>query len=394
MTVGALWLKRYAWAVAFVAGTVCAEPTGHKTPSSADARGRPLEHVSLLVNPAKFDPVALLRGLDKDQCLPDRILVQVLDCGETVFATQSKVFRLASGLTGKDRLGDVAEWAHDRNLECWAALDLLRWLPIKEPQAFNPFKKHPDLEAGNPVGTTSQIPEGKFASPFNPKARQALVDLVKELVTKYPDLDGLLLCCRLPSNWTLGFDEPSRAAYIRHRQIDPIDLYLYGSHPEEKDPEVREYYNWRLNTVGELIGELASAFRERATLGSGAKVAVIGRGDFYDGTLKHQARTCDDWLTWAVKGYVDEVVIEAIWKDETAPQAWESATKLLGKCQRKLPLTAWLTTRALYKQYNLMKGWTFFREHGEGVQRIIIDPYYDRCVGDAKVILRAATATQ
>ena len=374
-----------ACAVALLVTSAVAQPGATGPPPKPAPGPWPLSHVSVWLTPTQYDPVPTLRWLDQQKLQPDRVIVQALDCGMTAFATKSAVLACAPNVAGKDPIGDVGEWAHARGIECWAALDLFRWWQKIEPQAFDPFEKHPELQAISFEQSTDPIGEGKFASPCNPKVKPVLVDVVRELVTQYPDFDGLVLCCRLPEGWMHGFDEGARAAYIRYRQIDPLDLTMYDDHPETRDPEVQQFFNWRLDTVGALLGELVQVFRQAVPKG---KVAVVGRGDQYNLTPKVQARTCSDWLTWVAQGYADEVLIDAAWKDESARAAWDAATHLLEKSQRKVPLTCLLTSRPNWWPYGPTEAWPIFAERGRGIDRVAVEGYFARCEDEVKPVLQ------
>ena len=354
-------------------------------PTPAAATPLRLGNLSLVVSPGRFDALPVLAVLDQERLLPDRIIVQALDCGEAAFAAQSSFFRQAKHLVGTDPLGDVGEWSHARGIECWAALDLLQWWCDAQANASDPFAEHPTLQALNFPGTEGAAAFGKFASPFNPATREALCGLVRNLVIGYPDLDGLLLTCRLPTGDTLGFDEPSRAAYIRYRQVDPVDLMLSGDHPKERDPEVREYYDWRLRMVGELVGCVAKEFRAGV---SRRRVAVLGRGDYYDLIPKVQARLCMDWLTWVVRGYADELLLEDGWD---SLEKWNKARALLGKCGKPVLLTPLVTSRLWYGDHSLEAAWGRLKKHGASIQRVALDPYYEKYAGGAvQQVLREA----
>jgi uncharacterized lipoprotein YddW (UPF0748 family) len=324
--------------------------------------------------------------LDRERLYPDRVIVQVLDYGQTAFATRSALFAVAPELVGTDRLGDVGEWAHARGIECWAAVDLLRWCRPTEAGELDPFRKQPEFMALDEHGVALRQPDGKFASPFNPAVHDGLVEFVRELGANYPDLDGILLTCRLSVHLRmLGMDELSRVVYIGRRRLDPLDLRICCATPEE-DPEVREYFAWRLQMAGDLVGQVASAFRQAVPRG---KVAVVGQGNFYRLRAKLQATTCMDWLSWVTDRYADEVILEPDWGGLAY---WDEAANLMSKCRDPVPITALVTSRPAYQHYELMTAWNGYHGHGGAVDRVVVDPYYPEYLEDAEAILRRALA--
>lgn len=287
------------------------------------------------------DRSPFLEGLGEERKKLDRIIVTVFANGETVFplrklvSARSELFRQnLLYRTGKDPFAAFLREAVKLNLEVYAAFELLQWV---RPGATTPktlFDKHLELQELNAQFGCKGVEEGKFASPFHPEVRKALVQLIGEFAQRYPSVAGIVLNCRLSYGEVLGYSEAARVAYIRAKQIDPIDLIL-GTGQEEMEGLVREWYHWKRDQLSSLVGEIVRAYKAINPHGT---VAAVGLANFYRQKLGIRNLTCSDWLHWITEGHLEEVLLDERWSDPKNENLWAAALSLVRKTQRPVTL--------------------------------------------------------
>lgn len=278
------------------------------------------------------------RGARKDL---GRVFITVFANGETLWPSGSKLFPVCErSRSDPDQFGSFLQHCNQLGAEAYAALDVLQWVRPGAGAEKDAVTAHPELQELNLTFTCSRIEEGKFASPLSPAVREALVALVKDLGVHYPSLEGLLLNCRLSNGEVLGYSEAARVAYIRAKSIDPIDIILGGD--EEEEQYAREWYNWRIEQVASLVGELRKAFKASHPDG---KVAVLGSANFYRRKLGLRNKTLQDWLNWFLSGHVDEVLLDDPWLEEQNTGLFSGALVLVQKTGKQLLLRPLLCTR-------------------------------------------------
>jgi hypothetical protein len=259
----------------------------------------------------------------------------------------------------------------------YATLDCLHWgLPGTLPEE-DRFLQHPQLQELNWKFSCNSGSEGKFASPFHPQVRQALVNLVREIAARqhppFPPfarggVAGIALKCRLSLQEYLSYSEATRIAFIRAHRMDPIDIAL-----APKDPDgiraLQTLTRWRKQQVTDLVGEISRAFKEVRPDG---KVAAFGYANLY----RWQGRDApswlaEDWLSWAVEGHLDELILEGRW---TAPENRESyalAYQLLQKAGAKVAVTPMLVTRDGEKPVSLEEQLAVLQQQAP-VKRVLV----------------------
>jgi Glycosyl hydrolase-like 10 len=266
-----------------------------------------------------------------------RIIVPVLSGGETLHPTASTLFRQAERYRGKsDALRSLQTACRDKGVAVFVLLDCLQWVRPGAARDDDLLARHDELAERDATGGCGSVPvAGKYASPFHPRVRKALVTLVEEVADRYPDLDGVVLRCGLDSLAVLGFSESARAASIRALQVDPLQL-RFDSHAEEDITAVASWLNWRNQQVTELVHDLAAAYR-----GKNAKGKLVGLGsvNFYRLGLRRKNYSAEDWLNWAKTGSINEVLLEGVWTDSPNLEALARSRLLADKLGRPLRLT-------------------------------------------------------
>jgi hypothetical protein len=280
----------------------------------------------------------ITRVLDRPE---KRIMVTVFDGGATLFPSQSTLFPRMHRYEGKeDVLSVLLAQARQKGKTVYAGINCLHWTKAGAESEGEVLEKHPDLMERNQAGGCGLPAEGKYASPFHPRVREELQNLLREIGSRYPQLDGVVLQCRLPLGSLLGYSETARVAYIRTRQIDPIDIPLTGNEQEMK--LAADWFNWRIDQVGSLVKEMSQAFKAARP---GGKVAVVGYANWYRLPVGSRNTTLEDWLAWASSGVADEVVLECRWDEAANKNAYALARSLRDKTKKPVVLTPLLATQ-------------------------------------------------
>jgi len=254
----------------------------------------------------------------------------------------SSIFNQMAGYRNKDdSLKAIVGEAHAKNIPVYAYLDCLHWEKAGAVTEDNIFLVHPDLAEKNLVGNCGLPADGQYASPFNDAVKAALIDLIKVMNERYPDLDGVVLQNRLALGTVLGYSDAARSSYIESAGIDPIDIRLYGSQADLKI--ANQWVKWRMKQMEEFTGSLSKAFKAG---NPSKKVAVLSYASWYGLPLGLRNTSLDDWLRWALSGSVDEVMLESRWESKANKLAFDTARNLASRSGRAFPLDAVLRASA------------------------------------------------
>jgi hypothetical protein len=227
----------------------------------------------------------------------DRVFVSVFSNGRTVFPPGDLIFPQMPEYAGEvDLLDAFLRDSHRRGVKVYAVLDCLHW-QLGAEAIGGVLHKRPDLVEMNAVCLCVPEVDGLYASPLNPDVRQALVDLVEALGTRYPELDGLCLDLHLSRSELLGFSTVARAAAIRKIGLDPIDIGWPEQGTEVPDDvDTQAWFTFRLNTASEPVVALTDAFRRVCPH---AGIMVSGVAERVTWRLREQASFLGDWANWA-----------------------------------------------------------------------------------------------
>jgi len=221
----------------------------------------------------------------------------------------------------------MAAQLREQGVQVYGWVDALRWARTERPAPPDVFVQRPDLQELNSQYGCDAGFEGKFASPFHPEVGSLLEQLLRDLGAEYPDLDGLLLNCRLSLGELLGYSQTAREAYIREKSIDPADLLLGATAPQESAFN-REWIRWRLERMADLVAGLSKAYKEAS---KGKPLLVVGFANFYRWTPGQRNLLLQDWLRWLSLDYAQEVLLEAHWLEPYNRQAFALAKRLIDK---------------------------------------------------------------
>ena len=322
----------------------------------------------------------------KAQVPPKALIVSVFEEGRAAFPTQVELFASAQPVWTLEQLREVGKQSRAKGVALYGALDLFHWVPLGKASGDDMLAKQPELMEVNLQRTCNEQEEGRFASPWNPKVRESLLQLVGEVATKLDMLDGLVLDCRLTPGELLGYSDPARVEFILAQSLDPIDLLLDTDEPEEKR-YAEEWYRWRLATVTAFFGDVVEAYRKATSTPHGSRapqrvdttpsagaatqagaatklfsrarkhpapgaatqagaatkrVLVQALADLYRLTPRRRGAAAQDWLDWVVNGYVDGLLLEADWAADAGHKSgsYRSAADLLSRTGRQVTCTA------------------------------------------------------
>lgn len=234
-----------------------------------------------------------------------RVIVSCFAQGETLFPSENRMFARMALYEGRDHvLASFLTAAHLRGKQVYAFIDCLHWARSDTLPQRDPFRNNAELLERTANGGTG--PDGKYASPFNPKVGQILHGMVSDLALAHPQLDGLVLQCRLSNAAFLGYSKAARLAYLRAAKTDPATITLSDSKGQET-PAATAWRAWRVEQVAGLVRDLSDKFHSMNTK---AGVAVVGRIQYYRLSTTEQNTSLEDVLRWREASRIDELVLE------------------------------------------------------------------------------------
>lgn len=194
----------------------------------------------------------------------------------------------------QDALSGLVHQAHRQHLRLIPWFEYGLMLPPQSPIA----RKHPDW-----LTTTQSGSKGNgWLNPFHPQVQQFLVDLIVEVVQRYP-VDGIQLDDH--------FGLPIEFGY------DPYTIKLYqndhsGKNPPS-DPADPEWMKWRAERLTQLMGNIANAVND-------VRPETVVSLSPHAPNFAYQ-KYLQDWTRWVKLGLVDEVVVQVYRQDLAALKA-------------------------------------------------------------------------
>lgn len=278
----------------------------------------------LLVDPAAA-PAAALEAAGDQTLLKQfrRVHILVFTRGEILGPSPSPGLRQASGGNAMRAAAQLAEACHRANVEFYYALDLLRWGQSDAAES----QGEPGWFELGPSGTcTTAGDPTRYASPFHPDVKGTLVRLVQDVTGWSPRPAGLTLSLRLSPVEALGYSEAGRAAYIRARSLDPIDLV------DARD--LAQWARWREEYMTEVVRQVTGAVHARRP---DMDVVAWGTGMHYAQSPTLRGRTADSWLEWMARGFVSEALLDADWRQPWNRSAWAILRRVAAEGRATLP---------------------------------------------------------
>jgi uncharacterized lipoprotein YddW (UPF0748 family) len=237
------------------------------------------------------------------------LFVQAVGRGDAFYP--SSILPMSELLKGDldfDPLRYFLDRAHKRGLEVHVWVNLLYvWSSPRKPESPRHIvHRHSDWMVRRHESRLDDLDRDYYLSPAMPDVRAFLVDVIAEIIDKYP-VDGVHLdYIRYPTRDS-GFEEYARQIFFSRYYIDPVDLFERGEDTETlignpSYPGLRtEWYRWRARQVTDLLREIRKVQRERSpkmTL-SAAVIPHINRAREIYG---------QDWVRWANDGLLDIIV--------------------------------------------------------------------------------------
>jgi uncharacterized lipoprotein YddW (UPF0748 family) len=179
----------------------------------------------------------------------------------------------------------------------------------------NPFKALRQAVIGRDQGQLN---------PFHPEVQQFLIDLIVEVVQRYP-VDGIQLDDHFGLPIEYGYDAYTTALYQAE----------HGGKGPPGDGADREWMKWRADRLTQLMNRIHKAVK--ATRSSAIVSLSPNAADYAYRT------SLQDWLRWVELGLLDEVVVQ-LYRPSLADLQAELDRPDLKRLAPKIPLSIGLYT--------------------------------------------------
>jgi hypothetical protein len=188
--------------------------------------------------------------------------------------------------TGTDELSAALRECHARGLKVWVNFDVL-----SSPGS------HTELKARDVNGSILD-----WTCPSNPLAREHLYNLTRELITKFPELDGMMLDYIRYDTAEMCYCEHCRNAFIEDTGLTdtvwPTDVYWGGKYRAE-------FMEWRVKKVTEIVEMIRSTI---LAVKPNFEFAVAAWAIFDEGAGPYWRYWIgQDVADWVNKGWIDYV---------------------------------------------------------------------------------------
>jgi len=295
----------------------CAPPAPARAAPPAGVETRALWVVRhALSSPGRVDKIVEVAG----DVNVNTILAQVRGRGDAYYKSEIAPPGEAMGgaPAGFDPLDQLIQRAHAAGMEVHAWVNVyLVWSAGAPPSSpLHVVNAHPEWISIRSDGTSlaEMVPaefheekiEGMYLSPGNPDVKRHLRDVVNEIATHYA-VDGIHLdYVRYPEPG-VGYDRPTRTAFMREFGVDPaqIDdpdsttLAIIGA---DRLPDLRlKWIQWKRDQVTDLVRTLR---HDLNLLGRPIKLTAAVIAD-QNAALN---RYLQDWPAWLKEGIIDAAV--------------------------------------------------------------------------------------
>ena len=190
-----------------------------------------------------------------------------------------------------DPIRDLIDLAHEKDIEVhfWFEYGFMASWGEEPTITNNPIlQKNPDWIALNNEGKTASYNDTDFYyNSYHPEVQDFIIELIKESVSLYPDIDGIQGDDRLPAApANSGYDYWTTNAYLKE-------------HPEKAIPEnfmEDHWFKWRTNLLNQFADRMYTAIKQ---LGD---YTVSFSPNIFPWALENLSQ---DWPTWIDQGNID-----------------------------------------------------------------------------------------
>ena len=141
-----------------------------------------------------------------------------------------------------------------------------------------------------------------WLNPFHPEVQQFLVDLIADMVRRYP-VDGIQLDDHFGLPIEFGYDPYTQALYRQD----------HGGQAPPQNPADPEWMRWRAEQITQLMGRIVGAVKAinpEAIVSLSPNSPAFAYGQYLQ-----------DWRRWVELGWLDEVIVQVYREDITALEA-------------------------------------------------------------------------
>lgn len=223
-------------------------------------------------------------------CWNSELLVQ-----ETTYTTPQEGNMYASYTGGSgDALNDIITEAHKRDIKVvlwfeYGFMHKVGGVDLNDPL----LAKHPGWIGINSKGEYANYNGTDFyLNAYDPEVRNFFLGLMREVLTKYPDLDGIQGDDRMPAMpVNSGYDPVTSAAYLAAKGEEPPANHLYS-----------QWLQFRLRILNDFAGQIWDLVK-----GINPDVAVCFSPNNYPWAKDNLMQ---DWPTWVREGHADLISVQ------------------------------------------------------------------------------------
>ena len=207
-------------------------------------------------------------------------------------ASQGNMYARYTGGTG-DALKDIIDEAHKRGIKVilwfeYGFMHRVGGVDFEDPL----LARHPDwIGIGNQGGYCNYNTDF-YLNAFDPDVRAFFLSLMREVLTKYPDVDGIQGDDRMPAMpANSGYDEKTKAAYKAATGNEPSANF-----------ESSAWFDFRLAILNSFAGDIWELVK-----GIKPTAAVCFSPNNYPWCLN---KLMQDWPTWVSEGHADLISVQ------------------------------------------------------------------------------------
>ena len=208
-------------------------------------------------------------------------------------AKQGNMYANYTGGSG-DALKDIISEAHKRDIKVvlwfeYGFMHRVGGVDMNDPL----LAKHPNwIGIDNKGGYANYNGNDFYLNAFDPEVRAFFLSLIEEVMTKYPEVDGIQGDDRMPAMpINSGYDPVTSAAYLAAEGTEPPANYLSN-----------KFQQFRLRILNDFAGDIWNLVK-----GIKPTAAVCFSPNNYPWCLNNLMQ---DWPTWVAEGHADLISVQ------------------------------------------------------------------------------------